>query len=111
MPSPPYDVYREQLTSLYRGHALWDPDPANVYEKVSIGDVGYVREGYFVRMFNVLLEWDDPSNCTLCEPEEYTKLELGPFVNIKESPFSKGAYHSPAVTIKKQPPCREEPDG
>ncbi len=111
MPSPPYDVYREQLTSLCHGHALWDPDPAKVYEKVSVGDVGYTRGGYFVRMFNVLLEWDDPSNCKLCEPEEYTKLELGPFVNVKESKFSRGDYHSPAVTIKEAPPYQAGPEG
>jgi len=91
---PPHQVYRDQLTSLYHGHPLWDPDPAAVYERVSVGDVGYTRDGYFYRMFNVLRKWDEPSNCTLFQPEYYPRLELGPFVNIKESKFSKGDYHS-----------------
>jgi hypothetical protein len=94
----PYDVYREQLTSLYHGHALWEPDPTNLYDKVSIGDVGYIKEGCFYRMFNVLLEWNDPSNSVLCEPEVYTRLDLGPFVNIRESRFSRGDYYSRYVT-------------
>ncbi|KAH9959711.1 hypothetical protein BJV74DRAFT_788663 [Russula compacta] len=98
MPLPPYDVYRDQLTSLYYGHALWDPDPSNVYNKVSVGDMGYVKEGCFYRMFNVLLEWDDPLNRILCEPEPYTRLDLGPFINTRVSRFSKGDYPSRHVT-------------
>jgi hypothetical protein len=98
MPLPPYNVYREQLTSLFHGHALWEPDPTNLYAQVSVGDVGYVREGCFFRMFNVLLNWDDPSNHTLCEPEPYLRLDLGPFVNIRESRFTRGEYYSRFVT-------------
>lgn len=98
MPLPPYDVYRDQLTSLYHGHALWDPDPSNVYNKVSVGDVGFVKEGYFYRMFNVLLDWDDPSNRRLGEPHPYIRLDLGPFVNTRVSRFSKGDYYSRHVT-------------
>ena len=98
MPLPPYEIYREQLTPLYHGHALWDPDPANVYEKVSIGDVGYVREGHFVRMFNVLLDWNHRLNRTFCQPESYPRLDWGPFLNIRQSRFSGGDYHSHFVT-------------
>jgi hypothetical protein len=98
MPSSTYNVYREQLTSLFQGHALWEPEPTSLCTQVSIGDVGYIREGHFIRMFNVLLEWNDLSNYTLCEPEPYTSLDLGPFVNIRESKFSKGDYCSRHVT-------------
>ena len=99
MPWPPYDTYRDQLTPLFFGHALWDPDPANLYESVSIGDVGYIREGYFIRMFNVILEWDDPSNNRLLRPDPYTCLNMGPFTNIRKSRFSNGEYYSRAVNI------------
>jgi hypothetical protein len=103
MPLPPYNVYREQLTSLFHGHALWEPDPFNLYAQVSVGDVGYVREGCFFRMFNVLLDWNDPSNYTLCEPEPYARLDLGPFVNVRELMFSKGEYYSRYVTSFQEP--------
>jgi hypothetical protein len=105
MPRPPYDTYREQLASLFYGHALWVPDPAPLYQQVSIGDVGYVSEGYFVRMFNVILEWNDPLNRTSLElgPEPYPPLEMGSFVNIRRSGFSKGPYYSRAVSSSELP--------
>jgi hypothetical protein len=59
----PWNVYREQLSALYHGYALWEPSPmGGLYDMVSIGDVGYVYNGSFYRMFNVTLPWDDPSN-------------------------------------------------
>ena len=108
MLSPPYCVYREQLTSLFHGHALWEPDPTGLYAEVSIGDVGYVKEGCFIRMFNVLLEWNDPLNYSLCEPEQYEPLDLGPFSNTCESKFVKGDYYSRYVTLYQESTGPEE---
>ena len=69
----PSNIYREQLTSLYHGLALWKPNPVeDIYNQVSIGDVGYISsEGIFIRMFNVTLPWNDRSNRRLAEPEPY----------------------------------------
>jgi hypothetical protein len=33
-----------------------------LYDEVSIGDVGYMKNGFFYRMFNVILSSDDPAN-------------------------------------------------
>jgi len=46
-----YDIFREKLVLKYPiyGHALWQPSPA-----VEIGDVGFIREGHFHHLFNVL---------------------------------------------------------
>jgi hypothetical protein len=106
LPSP--DVYREQLTALFHGHALWFPDPANLYERVSIGDVGYVKDGYFVRMFNVLLGWDNPSNyshyseeaSTESMPENYVCLDMGRFNNVRQTTLSKGDYYSRSLAVQ-----------
>jgi|HubBroStandDraft_3_1064219.scaffolds.fasta_scaffold154725_1 hypothetical protein len=63
MPVEPWNVYREQLSSLFHGYALWEPDPVRaLYDEVSIGDVGYMKNGFFYRMFNVILSSDDPAN-------------------------------------------------
>jgi hypothetical protein len=101
---PPHDVLREQLTSLFHGHALWMPDPADLYEHVSIGDVGYVKNGYFSRMFNVLLDWNnnnplnytpyDSESNTESQPENYVCLEMGRFNNIRRTTLNKGDYYS-----------------
>jgi hypothetical protein len=98
----PCNVYREQLSSLHHGYALWEPDPVKgLYDRVSIGDVGYVYNGFFYRMFNVTLPWDDPSNNKLGELEYYKPLDLGRFLNIHEAHFDKGDYYTPNVAGQK----------
>ncbi len=59
-----YDIYREELArkSPVFGHALWEPNPGGRYTAVEIGDVGFIREGYFHRLFNILLPKDHPSH-------------------------------------------------
>jgi hypothetical protein len=59
-----YDIYREELGAMYPayGHALWEPNPGGRYTSVEIGDVGFIRRGYFHRLFNVLLPEDHPSH-------------------------------------------------
>ena len=90
------NVYRERLSSLNHGLALWDPKPVeNLYNHISIGDVGYLLEnGAFMRLFNVTLPWDDPSNRLLEVPEEYKLLELGHFINAHSSEMRKREYCS-----------------
>ena len=95
--NPAFTVYRDQLSQLSHGLALWNPDPPkNIYNNVSVGDVGYVHEGTFIRMFNVMLPWSDP----LPQPEPYTPLDLGPFINIRERRFAGGEYYSRSVTVE-----------
>jgi len=51
-----YDIFREKLVLKYPayGHALWQPTPGEDDLAVEIGDVGFIREGRFHRLFNVL---------------------------------------------------------
>jgi len=51
-----YDIFREKLALKYSayGHALWKPNPGEHNPAVEIGDVGFIREGHFHRLFNVL---------------------------------------------------------
>ena len=49
-----FNIYQDQLKSLFHGIALWNPDPHNHNVRVSIGDVGFLVEGAFFRMFNVM---------------------------------------------------------
>ena len=96
---PAFAVYRDQLTALSNGLALWNPKPSkNIYDKVSIGDVGYLHEGTFIRMFNVTLPCDHPSNRMLGNPEPYDLLDCGPFTNTIDDVFDKVDHYSRYVT-------------
>jgi hypothetical protein len=73
-----YDIFREELAtkcSTY-GHALWEPSPGEHHTAVEIGDVGFIREGSFHRMFNILLPEDDPSHRDGV-PQRHEPLVLG----------------------------------
>lgn len=73
----PYEVYASQLIHLGYGHPLWDPEPPKS-GPVEIGDVGFVSEGRFHRLFNAIRSQDDPINqgnvpgsfVQLCLPDE-----------------------------------------
>jgi hypothetical protein len=60
-------IFREQLAIRYptHGHALWEPDPGGLYNAVEVGDVGFIRNGYFHRLFNALQTRDPPSESDL----------------------------------------------
>jgi hypothetical protein len=98
----PFNVYREQLSSQYHGLALWDPKPVETLYKqpghVSIGDVGYLDDGTFMRMFNVTLPSDDPSNKLLGEPGKYELIQPSYFSNVRENEIREGEYCTPHVS-------------
>ena len=93
----PFHIYQEQLSSIYHGLALWKPNPEGLYGRVSIGDVGYVSEGAFIRMFNVTLPWDDESNKTFGDPFHYDPLSSDSFT-IRSETFGKSDHYSRGVS-------------
>ncbi|EKM58867.1 uncharacterized protein PHACADRAFT_248967 [Phanerochaete carnosa HHB-10118-sp] len=48
----PDKIYPASLALLGQGYALWRPEP-HITGEPQIGDVGYVSEGAFVRLFNI----------------------------------------------------------
>jgi hypothetical protein len=93
-----YDTYRDQLANLYHGHALWVPDPAGLYDRVRVGDVGYVKQGHFLRLFNALLPHNDATQ-VYGVPEGFVPLNMGPFHNIRTLNLQQGDYCSNTVTV------------
>ena len=57
-------TFREELAIQYPdlGRPLWEPDPGGLYDAVQVGDVGFIRRGYFYRLFNALSLEDSPSD-------------------------------------------------
>lgn len=66
--------YARYLSCLNHGYALFEPDPASCdFDQVRVGDVGYVQDGAFCRLFNVCVSSDDPIN-TLGVPTGFEPL-------------------------------------
>jgi hypothetical protein len=94
-------TFREQLAIGYPslGHALWEPDPGNIYEAVDVGDVGFIREGIFYRLFNALLPKGHRSN-----PKPQLSSNFPPQLqpttseHIRKSRDDREYFHSKNVT-------------
>ena len=73
-----YDIFRHHLwiAAPAYGQALWDPNPGNLYPPVEVGDVGYIHEGKFRRLFNILLPANHPSHRNFGVPEYHEQLTL-----------------------------------
>lgn len=71
-----YEIFRHHLVTQFPayGYPLWEPDPANVSTAVEVGDVGFIREGRFYRLFNALLPADDPSHEIFGVPDDHEPL-------------------------------------
>ncbi|KAI0642071.1 hypothetical protein C8Q79DRAFT_918179 [Trametes meyenii] len=92
------DVYTRLLCERGYGHPLWFPEPSQAGE-VMLGDVGYIDDGGFSRIFNATLPPEDPAN-HLGVPEGYTPLEYPAYV-VKDRPnaLSPGPLCSKSVSV------------
>ncbi|KAH9174158.1 hypothetical protein EDB89DRAFT_1904657 [Lactarius sanguifluus] len=89
-----YDIFRDQLGIKYPafGNALWEPNPGRLYSPVEVGDVGFIREGKFHRLFNALLPADHPSHPSFGVPEHYEPLQPSVADHIVQSPNDFCSY-------------------
>lgn len=96
-----HDIFREQLGIKYPtyGHALWEPSPGKLYSAVEVGDVGYIREGKFHRLFNALLPADHASHLKFGVPEYHEPLVPNLSDHIDTGTLGANHYCSPGITV------------
>lgn len=82
-----YDIFRHRLAIKYSayGHALWEPSSGDSNLPLEVGDVGFVRDGRFHHLFNVLLPADDPSHEKFHTPEYHQQRTLRMRTHINHS--------------------------
>jgi hypothetical protein len=99
-----YDIFRHHLSMKFPayGHALWEPDPGNLYPAVEIGDVGCVYQGKFRRLFNVFLPENDPSHRNFGVPEYHEQLLLNIPNHIETSRLSPHDFCSTTVSLNSE---------
>jgi hypothetical protein len=96
-----YDIFREQLAIKYPsyGYALWEPSPINPNRPVQVGDVGFIREGRFHRLFSALLPANDPSQ-ELGVPEYHKPLVPTVPNHVATASISRNNYCSAGVRVE-----------
>ena len=96
-----HDIFREQLGVKYPkyGHALWEPSPGKLYGAVEVGDVGYIRDGKFHRLFNALLPTDHASHLKFGVPEYHEPLVLELSDHIDTGTLGANHYCSSGITV------------
>jgi hypothetical protein len=94
-----YDIFRQELAIKYPayGHALWEPSPGEHYPTVAVGDVGFIRQGKFHRLFNSLLPADHPSHQRFGVPEHHEPLQVEVSPHIDTGIVSPTTFRSVAV--------------
>jgi hypothetical protein len=94
------DTFRDELATRYSscGAALWEPDPGALYDTVEVGDVGYIREGKFHRLFNVFLPGDHPSHRNYGVPEYHEELQVNMEDHIDKGRDNRKNFCSKHVT-------------
>ena len=99
-----YEIFREQLAIKHPsyGYALWEPSPTNPNRPVQIGDVGFIREGRFYRLFSALLSTDDPSQ-ELGVPENHEPLVPTLSDHVATVSLARNNYCSAGVVAGSDP--------
>ncbi|RPD59331.1 hypothetical protein L226DRAFT_472836 [Lentinus tigrinus ALCF2SS1-7] len=69
--SAAWDIYAKELIPLRFGYPLWGAEPDSRFGEVQLGDVGYLREGYFCFIFNAMSPADDPRNLHRGVPDDF----------------------------------------
>jgi hypothetical protein len=98
-------IFREELAIRYpdHGHALWEPDPDGLYEAVEVGDVGFIRSGYFHRLFNALRIPEAPSNPKSPDGPKYPpKLQPKNPYHIRKGRDNHQDFFSSNITKRSQ---------
>lgn len=93
------EIYASELVRLRYGHPLWYPEPTAEDGEIKIGDVGYIQEGAFHRLFNATHGKGDVINKDGV-PDGFVPLEM-PRVHVQSDLVRSGDALCSESTAKK----------
>ena len=86
-----------ELVGAGLGYPLWCPEPDE--REVEVGDVGYVHDGFFVQLFNVMFPSTHPFNAQGV-PQDFVPLQLSLDDQLERSDFPAGPVMSPSAVLR-----------
>lgn len=78
----PTEAYELGLYDQGRGLPLWEPD----FTDITPGDVGLMKDGHFVRLFNATLPSTHPKQI-LGVPDTFQLMEVSPHLQTLPRPY------------------------
>ncbi|TFY67876.1 hypothetical protein EVG20_g3777 [Dentipellis fragilis] len=84
-----WQIYEQELYMLGHGLPIWHAEPFNVRQEVHVGDVGYMEEGRFRRVFNVFY---GDTRLTTATDEDQASPDTQPFA---AAAFQPATYEAP----------------
>jgi hypothetical protein len=93
-----YETYANALIIKGHGYPLWEPNPGE-FAPVELGDVGYLRNGAFVKLFNASKAIDDLSN-RLGLPRGHHPLRIGDI--LRQTPLAKAPEYISSEGVRKK---------
>ena len=91
-------LYLEQTLRFGVGQGLDRPEPPRYGIPIDIGDVGFIQNGAFCRLFNVLHPEDSPVN-SIGVPRHYQRLELPRhLVNVQLGHYTDKIWYTDETT-------------
>ena len=91
------EVYRNELLKLGQGYPIYEPDPSGRYDRIRVGDVGFIDEfGFFHSIFNVFREATD-INQRYGTPRDFVPLRGPACETYRRTPLRAGPMHSAHV--------------
>ncbi|OBZ65404.1 Vegetative incompatibility protein HET-E-1 [Grifola frondosa] len=93
----PYNIYAKQLFHLAKGYPLWVPEHTK-FGEVLIGDVGYLHDGGFYRLFNATLPANHDIHTEFGVPDDYEPLKINRYgLNETKNWIKSGEHMSKTV--------------
>ncbi|KAL5531819.1 hypothetical protein ACEPAF_5382 [Sanghuangporus sanghuang] len=97
---PPPELYAHKQFKHHLGYGLFAPDPGDDYDKVRVGDVGYISHaGGFIRLFNAFHDADSPENQQSDLPEKFTPIAQQFRRLVVDRTLTKGHLVSESVDV------------
>ncbi|KAL5483036.1 hypothetical protein ACEPAI_8265 [Sanghuangporus weigelae] len=96
----PPELYAHKQFKHHLGYGLFAPDPGDDYDKVRVGDVGYISHtGGFIRLFNAFHDADSPENQRSDLPEHFVPIAQQFRRLVVDRTLTKGHLVSESVDV------------
>ncbi|PIL36332.1 transporter [Ganoderma sinense ZZ0214-1] len=82
----PYNIYAKQLLAMRQGYPLWHPEIERERGlEIKVGDVGYLHEGAFIRIFNATLPGDHEDHEMFGVPHDHKPFKVNKFLRREQA--------------------------